>query len=519
MLKNPILHGFKPDPSILRVDDVYYIATSTFEWFPGIKLFMSSDLANWKQLPSPLQDQLGSELRGVDSSCGLWAPHLSYDQGIFYLLYTIVYTDRSRFKDTWNYLVTAEDIQGPWSSPIFLNRSGWDPSFFRNGDGSLWLCNVCLDYRPDRNRFGGVRLQQLNKADYKLFGPIHTLFKGSAAGKTEGPNLFFRDGFYYLVTAEGGTEFGHQVTVARSSSLLGPYTVSPYNPLLTNKSGKCIQRAGHGTLFQTSGGGWYIVYLCSVPLAEKYSVLGRETAIQSIIWTSDGWPVLSDYPNRFPHRMVKELPSAVEQPQEEAILFKAGKALDVRCMSLREPALACGISIGKQDDKLFIQGGNSLSSKFHQGLLAISLTNLACEYCTLMDFSPRHSLHGAGLVIYYNNDNYQYLCKTLDDDLVPIVCIVSVIGRQVSLLGTISVESARPLYLRARIKGNDLDFYYGYTEEEAILVNPAPLEMYHLSDEEIEGNGFTGTSVGLCCQDLNGDGVTAKFSFLKWKNL
>jgi len=129
-VKNPVLKGFNPDPSILRVEGDYYIATSTFEWFPGVCIYHSKDLVNWKIVSYALTDDKYLDMTGIDMSCGIWAPNLTFCDGLFYLLYTIVYTDRQRYKDTYNYLVTAKDVKGPWSKPVFLNCSGFDPSLF-----------------------------------------------------------------------------------------------------------------------------------------------------------------------------------------------------------------------------------------------------------------------------------------------------------------------------------------------------------------------------------------------------
>ena len=139
---NPVLPGFNPDPSLVRVGDDYYIATSTFEWFPGICIHHSKDLVNWEILSYALTDETKFDIKGMDTACGIWAPNLTYDNGTFYLIYTIVYTNRHRFKDTHNFMVTATDPQGPWSAPIPLNKMGFDPSLFHDPDGTKWLTNV-----------------------------------------------------------------------------------------------------------------------------------------------------------------------------------------------------------------------------------------------------------------------------------------------------------------------------------------------------------------------------------------
>ena len=176
---NPVLPGFNPDPSLVRVGDDYYIATSTFEWFPGICIHHSKDLVNWEILSYALTDETKFDIKGMDTACGIWAPNLTYDNGTFYLIYTIVYTNRHRFKDTHNFMVTASDPKGLWSDPIPLNKTGFDPSLFHDPDGTQWLVNMLFDYRLDHKRFGGVGVQQYDPETKKLVGPVYNVFKGS----------------------------------------------------------------------------------------------------------------------------------------------------------------------------------------------------------------------------------------------------------------------------------------------------------------------------------------------------
>src|SRR4051812_3174109 len=170
-IQNPILRGFNPDPSIVRVGDDFYIATSTFEWFPGVQIHHSRDLVNWRLLTHPLTRLSQLDLRGDAISGGIWAPDLSYADGKFWLIYTDVKNWLGAFKDTHNYLVTASDINGPWSDPIYLNSSGFDPSLFHDQDGRKWLVNELHDYRKNHNRFAGIVLQEYSVEEQKLVGP------------------------------------------------------------------------------------------------------------------------------------------------------------------------------------------------------------------------------------------------------------------------------------------------------------------------------------------------------------
>ena len=174
-IQNPILKGFNPDPSILRVGEDYYIATSTFEWFPGVQIHHSRDLVNWRLLTRPLDRISQLNMIGNPDSGGIWAPCLSYCDGLFYLIYTdMKYWLRDPYKIGTNYLVTAPDIMGPWSEPIPLNFRGFDPSLFHDDDGKKWFVNMVWDHRQQNNRFSGILLQEYDHEQKKLVGPVKT---------------------------------------------------------------------------------------------------------------------------------------------------------------------------------------------------------------------------------------------------------------------------------------------------------------------------------------------------------
>ena len=199
---------------------------------------------------------------GEGDSCGVWAPCLTYDKGTYYLIYTDVKTFIGMFKDTHNYLVTAKDIRGPWSEPIYLNCSGFDPSLFHDEDGRKYLVNMVMDYRDYQSSFGGIVLQEYSEKEQKLVGPKVNIFKGTPVGVTEGPHLYRHDGWYYLMTAEGGTGYAHGVSLARSKNLLGPYEPDPKGLTITTRhlAGYGLQKAGHGSLIQQTADGMWLIY-------------------------------------------------------------------------------------------------------------------------------------------------------------------------------------------------------------------------------------------------------------------
>ncbi|GAB1482413.1 hypothetical protein MASR2M78_12280 [Treponema sp.] len=256
IIHNPVLPGFHPDPSILYHDGWFYIANSTFEWFGGVQISRSKDLAVWEPVGQALTRKSQLDMRGNPESGGIWAPCLSWARGKFYLIFTDVKTWADEpFKDTHNYLVTATAIEGPWSESVYLNSSGFDPSLFHDEDGRTWFVNMEWDYRkPGVKKFSGILLQEFDEATLSLKGPIQKIFEGSSIGITEGPHLYKVEGHYYLVTAEGGTEYGHAVSVARSKKIGGPYELHPENPLCSSRSDASMYLQKQATVPGARGG-------------------------------------------------------------------------------------------------------------------------------------------------------------------------------------------------------------------------------------------------------------------------
>lgn len=512
---NPVLPGFNPDPSLVRVGDDYYIATSTFEWFPGVCIHHSKDLVNWEIISYVLTDEATFDIRGMDSACGIWAPNLTYDKGIFYMVTTIVYTNRHRFKDTHNFLVTAADVKGPWSKPVQLNRTGFDPSLFHDPNGKKWLVNMLFDYRLDHKRFGGVGIQEYDPAAETLTGPVYNIFKGSAAGTTEGPNIFWADGYYYLVTAEGGTGFDHQVTLCRAQEITGPYELCPHNPLLSAaaKEGVNLKRAGHGQIIKGADGAWYMAHLCSRTL-DNCSILGRETALQNLTKTDDGWFKMTANSLAAPEDYF-EVPVQVQKKEAPSGLVDfADPGLLLDYMTLRQSRATCGLQIA--DGKLHLTGGNSLSSKYNQAFLARRQQHFSYDFTAEMEFEPRNFNHMAGVVCYYNYDNYHYLYMSRDDEGRRYLKILTMENKEPAEGTRIDLAEADHLvYLKAEVRERTLQFMYSLDHQTYDKIGE-PLDMRILSDERIAGNGFTGAMVGVNCQDLSGDGTPATIAWMEY---
>jgi xylan 1,4-beta-xylosidase len=530
-IQNPILAGFNPDPSIVRVGDDYYIATSTFEWYPGVQIHHSRDLVHWRLLTRPLSRPSQLNMLGDPDSCGVWAPCLTHADGQFWLIYTDVkrYGRASQpgaggatLRDMHNYLVTCDTIDGEWSDPVFLNSSGFDPSLFHDDDGRKYLVNMLWDHRPNTNRFAGIVLQEYSVAERKLVGPRKNIFKGTPIGFTEAPHLYKRCEYYYLITAEGGTGWGHAVTMARSRAIDGPYELHPDTYILTSRDRPdvALQRAGHADLVETQHGDTYMVYLCGRPLPNRgRCTLGRETAIQRMIWGDDGWLRTTD--GRGTAQTVADdpgLPADVVTPVRSREDFDASE-LPVDFQWLRSPWPEELYSVTARPGFLRLYGRESIGSHFRQSLVARRQQAHCVSVRTVIDFEPEHYQQAAGLVCYYNSAKFHYLYISHEDTVGKHIRVMSCLPDQVAsdvFTAPIAIGGGR-VELRAEI---DLErLYLGYRvagrEWEWI---PQLFDASILSDEASAPGApnFTGAFVGVACQDLSGGGFHADFDWFEY---
>ncbi|WP_199615872.1 glycoside hydrolase family 43 protein [Paenibacillus alkalitolerans] len=522
-INNPVLKGFNPDASMIRVGDDYYIATSTFEWFPGVRIHHSRDLVHWRLLTYPLDRVSQLDLRGIQSSGGIWAPALSYDNGTFYLMITIVTNRKGVYKDLHNYLLTASDICGPWSEPVYLNSSGFDPFLFHDDDGRKWLLNMRWDFRKGRNRFSGIVMQEYCPELRKLIGPVKDICKGTDIGVTEGPNMFKRNGYYYLLLAEGGTGFNHAATLARSRSLEGPYEFDPEYPLITtvDHPEHPLQKAGHGALVETQNGEWYMSYICARPLPERrLCPLGRETSLIKVEWTEDGWLRIAGG-GRLPHLTVlaPDLPPhPFEELPEREDFDGSGSSLGIQFQTLRIPADDSWLSLEERPGYLRLYGQESLCSWHRQSMVARSLQHYRCEVETCVEFEPDNYMQMAGLVCYYDESDHFYLRISHDEQHGKhIAIIVTDQGRYDEQEGAlIDINGWDRSYLKVAIDFDLVQFYCSKDGEEWTAVG-SPLDLGQLSDEYEGKLGFTGTFVGMCVQDLSGTRKHADFDYFQYR--
>jgi xylan 1,4-beta-xylosidase len=533
-IRNPILPGFNPDPSMCRVGEDYYIATSTFEWYPGVQIFHSRDLLNWRLVKRPLERKSQLDMRGNPDSCGIWAPCLSHADGKFWLVYTDVKRYDGNFKDAHNYIVTCPTIDGDWSEPIYANSSGFDPSLFHDDDGRKWFVNMKWNHKSNapwahkkNAAFDGIVLQEFDADAGKLVGDITTIFKGSDLGLTEAPHLFKRGEYYYLTTAEGGTGYEHAVTLARSKSITGPYELHPQKHVLTaaGHANSKIQRVGHGQLVETPKGEWVHSFLMGRPMHLHSDIdrqncpMGRETGLAKCEWRDDDWLYLSN-DSMLPDEefFVDDAELTNDRDQVVTYNFENELPIDFQWLRTPEPERIFNVS----DGRLRLIGRESVGSWFEQSLVARRQEHFKFHATTIMRFSPDDYQQNAGLIAYYNRHKFHFLAMSMDPELGRVLTILSCDGDWPECRLSFPLEkdlaiTEDQIELGLSIEFDALQFYWRPIGGAWSTIGPT-LDAAMLSDEGGRGEhaSFTGNFVGMAAFDTSGRAKTADFTQFKY---
>jgi xylan 1,4-beta-xylosidase len=278
--RNPVIAGFHPDPSVCRVGDDFYLVNSSFEYFPGVPVYHSRDLVHWEQIGNMLDRPSQLNLKDASSWTGIYAPTIRYNDGTYYMITTNI-------GNGGNFMVTAKDPKGPWSEPIWLKQQGIDPSlYFENGH--------CYMVSNPGNM---ITLCEIDPKTGHQLSESKGIWQGEGGRYPEGPHIYKKDGYYYLLISEGGTELAHHLTIARSRQMAGPYEACPANPILTNCNRKGqsmqIQGTGHGDFVEAQDGSWWVIFLAYRNFGGSYHHLGRETYLAPVEWKAGEWPVVN----------------------------------------------------------------------------------------------------------------------------------------------------------------------------------------------------------------------------------
>lgn len=464
---NPVRSGFYPDPSVVRVGDTYYMVNSTFTFFPCIPVSKSTDLVHWQTIGHAIVRPEWAHLEGLEGGRGWWAPDISYDNGRFYICATLRLNDVGAVRRR-QMVVSSTRPEGPYSEPVFIDEDGIDPSIFHDDDGRHYML---------LNR--GARMFELNADCTRMVSAPKLLHYGNHGRAPEGAHLMKHDGWYYLFQAEGGTGMGHRETVSRSKSLGGPYVPSPYNPVIRQWDERSpLQRCGHAKPVSGPDGRWFFVYLCGRALDGKWTMLGRETALDSFTWTPDGWPLMNQG----------------QGPSIQAVAPYPRLSVAQEMQSVSDwmtPRPPHANQIVWQEDGVTVQGD------------ACPMTDTACRSVLLrrqtsFDFSFRATvtvpeMGEAGITCYY--DERAFLTLGVREGQ---VVLHQQMGSQCEKTDSWSVN-AKPgseitLVCRTHGLSREMYLYQGGTHTHFITLP----EVTYLSDEGIaEGKRFTGAMVGV----------------------
>lgn len=532
-MKNPILPGFNSDPCLCRRGEDYYLAVSSFEWFPGVPVYHSRDLRNWELLTHIITDDQNTNLRKLPSAKGIWAPCLTWceQEKLFYLIYGVMNSMNARYFDVNNYLITAPDICGPWSEPVYLHSMGFDASILHDEDGRKYIVSMDWETRLDYEKPGAICLVEYIPTQKCVVDVPKRIYTGGTdRGCIEGPHLYRRGDWYYLICAEGGTGYNHCVTAARARSPWGPYEPDPENPILTSNlfenneradwdhlkpryynPTSLLQKSGHGSYVETSCGEVYMAHLCSRPFVpELRCTLGRETGIQKMVWTDDGWLRMADG-SRLAKLIVPDsaLPNAPVQPLPSDDHFVAPElGLQYYAPRWHPKRFA---SINAHSGCLQLRGSESLCSLNEVSLIARKLTSVCGEITTKLDFHPSTHRHSAGLVLYYDNMNYIYLEKSWRDGIGEVLRIRRLENGKRTDFSVDGIPAPKSTsWLRVRIHGRQTQFAYSANDIDYTDIGPI-FDLSTLSDEYCKYGEFTGTFVGMACEDLMYHKKTACF--------
>ncbi|MCH5208364.1 MAG: glycoside hydrolase family 43 protein [Oscillospiraceae bacterium] len=537
MIRNPILKGCNPDPCICRKGDDYYCAVSSFEWFPGIPVYHSRDLRNWELITNVLSDYSQIDLRNLPSGKGIWAPCLTYceEDGLFYILFGCMYSTNARYHDCANYIITSKNIEGPWSEPVYVHSAGFDASLFHDENGRKYVSSIEWETREGYEKPGEICVCEIDPKSFKPLGFPKRVYRGATErGCLEAPHITKKNGYYYLMCAEGGTGYGHCVTMARSRDIFGDYEPDPENPILTSYPENFVrsedhvvtdcfnpevklQKAGHGSYVDLPDGGTYLVHLCGRPfLPELRCTLGRETAIQQMEWTDDGW--LRKVGGKLPDEYVKppELPEIKLAKIPELDDFDS-EELGKHFYSPRiKPTDFADLTARKGYIRL--RGGESFCSPHSASILARKLTGVKGAITTKLDFTPEIYKHSAGILLYYNNLNFVYLRKyfseTSNSAALGIVKLER--GEKTELVNTRIPVDDREIYLRIILEGKEFHFEYGYDGSNFLTIGES-FDLTKLSDDYVGFGSYTGAFAGIGCIDLMFREKTADFDFFDYR--
>jgi alpha-N-arabinofuranosidase len=526
---NPILAGFYPDPSICRVNNDYYIVNSSFAYYPGLPIFHSTDLVNWKQLGHAMDRPEQLDLMGAGVSRGLFAPAISYHKGTFYIVCTLI--DKGG-----NFVITAKDPAGPWSNPVWLKElDGIDPSIFFDEDDKAYIVynSVAPNNSPQWDGHRTIRMRAFDYKNFKVSNEEKLLVNGgSDISKKpvwiEGPHLYKINGQYYLLCAEGGTAYNHSEVVFRSTSLDAPFKPYEGNPILTQRHlnpdrPNPITTVGHADLVETPNGEWYAVFLGTRPYTGNHYNTGRETYLAPVRW-KEGWPIITEGNELVKYAYPRP---SLKASNSLASLFSGNftyqdeftsNALNKRYFFLRTVTKPWYSTTEKKGNLTLLVRPETVSGSGNPSFVAHRQQHLQCTVETALKFKPASENEKAGLIIFQSEHNYYYLCQSIDKGVPVVQLYQSTTGEDMKLLASQSLKnSPQMLNLKIQANGQTYDFLFS-TDNKNWQALKEQVDARFLSTET--AGGFVGAVFGMYTTSLGKPSSTkAYFDRFVYKGL
>ncbi|MEK6481389.1 glycoside hydrolase family 43 protein [Catalinimonas sp. 4WD22] len=520
--QNPILAGFYPDPTICKAGDKFYMTNSTFSYFPGLPIFESSDLVNWKQIGHAMDrpSQLDTEGQGV--SRGLFAPAITYHEGTFYIVCTQV--DKGG-----NFVITATDPAGPWSDPIYLGElNGIDPSLFFDEDGRVYIVynSVAPDNNPQYSGHRTIRMYELDSESLQPIGEQIMLVNGGVDISEEpvwieAPHIYKIDGYYYLMCAEGGTAYNHSEVIFRSQDVRGPYEPGPVNPILTQRHldpsrPNPVTTAGHADMVQLDNGDWWAVFLACRPYEDNYFNIGRETFLTPVKW-EDGWPIINPDYEEVQYSYPTPMGNAVDTtlfPFNGNFTFQDefdDDSLGLNYLLLRTPSEQWyEFTDGSLSMQLRPETASGLSNPSFVGHRQQHHTG---NVSTALDFQPENENEKAGLLAFQSENHHYFLAKSTKGGQSVVQLLKSSEDGYTELAS--QPVSGEQLQLKITFDGADYGFHYA-EDEGNWQVLQEKVDGKFLSTEV--AGGFVGTMLAMYATSSGSDSDTsASFEWFRYE--
>jgi xylan 1,4-beta-xylosidase len=503
VFSNPIISGFAPDPSVIRVGNDFYLVNSTFEYFPGIPVYHSTDLVNWTLISYAVSDASQVDMGSLGSSDGIHASTIRHHDGLFYVITTNNISGRMV-----NFIVTAKNPRGPWSKPYVLDDApGIDPSLFFDDDGRAWYVGNHMPPDPEFPGQAEIWLQELDLAKMNLVGEKHYLWRGCCGGVwAEGPHIYKRDGYYYLMISEGGTAFEHALAVAISKDITGPYQNNPRNPVLSHRQlsyDHPITGVGHADLVELEDGRWYAVALGWRLVDGEHGTLGRETFLVPVQWETEPYhwkeekltfPVFSPASGRIELHFPMPFANTTQHDSDVFVDDFESPQLGMEWNFRRAPERPFySLTDYPGSLRVFLQAGQ-IAEKAQYSFAGIRQRHFQFDAVTEMTFSPATPQEEAGLVVI-QNDRSAFLMTLSEADDGPLLTLKQSLHGELTQLAQHSFEGDR-IFLK--VSGDYLNYgFFHSADGQNWETLKADVDGTALSPAAINGYNYTGVYIGL----------------------